>query len=308
MELDKKLHDIKPFNLSTQTRLVEKRNRKRGILGKLSILVGHNKRGDIIIREGDNPNLLVKNFMISYSLNKELFTTILGAVLQLILNATKKKTHKLEVMGVNRKDTHGDEYAHNTQNNIEKAPTPSGSAMLNEIPLNVSISPLSSTTSRNHTNPTQISNSSTYLHRDKMGDMITSSPANLMLFGHRSTSNIPLQPKDPDLHSNSSIYIYIYIIDSPTPEISTSNRSHTSNQENKGQINTKGDIMFRLNFELGGDRSSKISVHQGENLNTLAENFVISHKLGNSMYSKVLHLLQHTYQVLYIYIYIYRHI
>jgi len=36
------------------------------VIGKLSVVVGANRKGDIVVREGDNLHLLVKSFMQSY--------------------------------------------------------------------------------------------------------------------------------------------------------------------------------------------------------------------------------------------------
>ena len=45
-----------------------------------------NKRGDIIVREGqeDELNLLVRNFVVCYGLKKEMFTVILHSLTDLI--------------------------------------------------------------------------------------------------------------------------------------------------------------------------------------------------------------------------------
>jgi hypothetical protein len=41
-------------SLNTAKRLVEKEEKKNKIIGKLSIIVGANRKGDIVVREGDN--------------------------------------------------------------------------------------------------------------------------------------------------------------------------------------------------------------------------------------------------------------
>ena len=43
-------------SLNTAKRLYEKEEKKLKVLGKLSIIVGANKKGDIVAREGDNVN------------------------------------------------------------------------------------------------------------------------------------------------------------------------------------------------------------------------------------------------------------
>jgi hypothetical protein len=53
---------------------------KRSVLGKLSILIGNNRKSDIIIREGDSLQRLAKNFVIAYGLKKEFTQTILSSL------------------------------------------------------------------------------------------------------------------------------------------------------------------------------------------------------------------------------------
>jgi hypothetical protein len=64
-------------SLNTAKRLVEKEDKKNKIIGKLSIIVGANRKGDIVVREGDNLQSLVKSFMASYGLKREVMPTIL---------------------------------------------------------------------------------------------------------------------------------------------------------------------------------------------------------------------------------------
>jgi len=58
------------------------------VLAKLSIIVAPNKRGDIVVREGqdDEANLshLVRNFVVCYGLKKEMFTVIYDNLRMLI--------------------------------------------------------------------------------------------------------------------------------------------------------------------------------------------------------------------------------
>ena len=61
------------------------------MIGKLSVIVGANKKGDIVIREGDNIQALVKSFMLLYGLKKELMPTIIASVEQLVRNNEKKR-------------------------------------------------------------------------------------------------------------------------------------------------------------------------------------------------------------------------
>ena len=46
------------------------------MVGNLSIIVGPNRRGDIVVREGDDLRVLVKNFIALYGLKKEVGMTI----------------------------------------------------------------------------------------------------------------------------------------------------------------------------------------------------------------------------------------
>ena len=63
--------------LNTGKRLVEKEIKKEAkVIGNLSIIVGPNRRGDIVVREGDDLKTLVKNFVALYGLKKEVAPTI----------------------------------------------------------------------------------------------------------------------------------------------------------------------------------------------------------------------------------------
>ncbi len=52
---------------------------------KLSVIVGASKKGDIVVREGDDTKTLVRSFMTSYGLKKDMFHTILDSLQALIL-------------------------------------------------------------------------------------------------------------------------------------------------------------------------------------------------------------------------------
>ena len=57
--------------------MVEKDLKKEAkVIGNLSIIVGPNRRGDIVVREGDDLKLLVKNFVALYGLKREVAPTI----------------------------------------------------------------------------------------------------------------------------------------------------------------------------------------------------------------------------------------
>lgn len=45
-------------------------------MGKLSILLGNNKKGDILVRDGENIHQLARNFVASYGLKRDFIPTI----------------------------------------------------------------------------------------------------------------------------------------------------------------------------------------------------------------------------------------
>jgi hypothetical protein len=57
-------------------RMRQKEDNKSKVLGKLSISIGSHRRGDIVVREGENLHLLAKSFVVSYGLKKEFIETI----------------------------------------------------------------------------------------------------------------------------------------------------------------------------------------------------------------------------------------
>jgi len=61
---------------------------KKPIIARLSIIVAPNKRGDIIVRDGQDDenglNLLVRNFVICYGLKKDMFPVILESLKNLL--------------------------------------------------------------------------------------------------------------------------------------------------------------------------------------------------------------------------------
>jgi len=72
--------------MNTAKRVVQKEEKKQAkILGKLSIIVGANKQGDIVVREGDNIERLARNFMTIYSLKREILPTIVQSLEQLVV-------------------------------------------------------------------------------------------------------------------------------------------------------------------------------------------------------------------------------
>ena len=74
---------MRPFDLSTERRNVEKQNKPK-IIGRLSVLVGANKTGEIVVRDGDIPEALAQNFISTYSLKPHTCPTIVEALKKLI--------------------------------------------------------------------------------------------------------------------------------------------------------------------------------------------------------------------------------
>ena len=60
------------------------------VIGNLSIIVGPNRRGDIVVREGDDLRVLVKNFIALYGLKKEVSQTIHDSLVQLVQQNTSR--------------------------------------------------------------------------------------------------------------------------------------------------------------------------------------------------------------------------
>ena len=81
-------------SLNTAKRVTEK---KQNVVGKLSILIGNNRKGDIVIREGDSLQRLAKNFVISYGLKKEFTSTIMSSLEQLVNNSQKQSQQELSI-------------------------------------------------------------------------------------------------------------------------------------------------------------------------------------------------------------------
>ena len=57
------------------------------------------------------------------------------------------------------------------------------------------------------------------------------------------------------------------------------------------------DVIFKVNFTLMNGKKAAISVKKKDNLYRLAHNFVVTHKLGEEMLSKIWETLQETYKV-----------
>jgi len=93
-EKEKKLRDIsisKEYNLYTEKRKYQ-RNAKGKVLGKVVILIEKKKPIDIIVREGDDAEQVVENFLISFKLGHEHYDAILAEVNRLIQNSKKSQS------------------------------------------------------------------------------------------------------------------------------------------------------------------------------------------------------------------------
>ena len=77
--------------MNTARRQSEKEEKKSRIVGKLSVMLGNNKKGEIIIREGDILLQSAKNFVASYGLKREFVPTILSSLEQLVANNQKRR-------------------------------------------------------------------------------------------------------------------------------------------------------------------------------------------------------------------------
>jgi hypothetical protein len=66
--------------MNTARRQNEKEDKRNRALGKLSVILGNNRKGEIIIRNGDNLKTSAKNFVTSYGLKKEFVPTIVSSL------------------------------------------------------------------------------------------------------------------------------------------------------------------------------------------------------------------------------------
>ena len=78
--------------MNTERRQAEKNMKKEAkVIGNLSIIVGPNRRGDIVVRDGDDLKTLVKNFVALYGLKRDVAPTILKSLQQLVDKNTARK-------------------------------------------------------------------------------------------------------------------------------------------------------------------------------------------------------------------------
>lgn len=57
--------------MNTAKRMYEKTELKGKVIGKLQVVIGANRKGEIVIREGDNLTQIAKGFSASYGLIKK---------------------------------------------------------------------------------------------------------------------------------------------------------------------------------------------------------------------------------------------
>lgn len=94
LQREKRLEQAARNNLQLQTdiRSAQKAQKKEEkVIGNLSIIVGPNRRGDIVVRVGDDLNTLVRTFIAAYGLKKDVAPTILGSLQQLVRNHALKE-------------------------------------------------------------------------------------------------------------------------------------------------------------------------------------------------------------------------
>ena len=67
--------------MNTEIRKNQKTKKKdEKVIGDLSIIYGPNRKGDIVVREGDDLPTLVKNFIALYGLKKDVAPIILASL------------------------------------------------------------------------------------------------------------------------------------------------------------------------------------------------------------------------------------
>jgi hypothetical protein len=71
-----------------------KEEKREKIIGRLSVLLGNNKKGDILVREGDNIQHLAKSFVASYGLKREFMQSIIASLEQLVQSNKLRPTNK----------------------------------------------------------------------------------------------------------------------------------------------------------------------------------------------------------------------
>ena len=83
MEREKRLSEAQRRSIqemNTARRQTEKEDKRNRVVGKLSVIIGNNRKGEIIIRNGDNLKASAKNFVTSYGLKKEFVPTIVSSL------------------------------------------------------------------------------------------------------------------------------------------------------------------------------------------------------------------------------------
>lgn len=82
--------------LNTAKRIVKKEENKLKIICKLSIVLGSAKKGEIVVREGDNLQELAKTFVATYGMKKDTIPTIISSLDDLIRNSYQRNSQKIK--------------------------------------------------------------------------------------------------------------------------------------------------------------------------------------------------------------------
>ena len=62
---------------------------QKPIIARLTVQVAPNRKGDIVVREGQELGPLVKNFLVCYGLKKDMHEVILGSLEKVVQNSIK---------------------------------------------------------------------------------------------------------------------------------------------------------------------------------------------------------------------------
>eukprot|EP00347_Sterkiella_histriomuscorum_P015959 403355036 len=262
--------------MNTAKRQNVKEDKKNKVLCKLSVIVGASKKGDIVAREGDNLQQLVKSFMQSYGLKKELMPTIISSLEQLIKNNEEKRNQ--QTMMKNR-------------NNIQAKSLDESSMYMegHELKLNDDLSPY-----RSFNNQTSVlyqdHSPENKNYENRSNQLHSNNQAGRNVFGiqnEKQTNNL-----FSSVQKNQ-----VQVLDQSNLQGSDLQRSTISRQQASRQSNqSQGQLLFRLNFEIGEGKTAKINVREGDNFKILAQQFVQEHNMGVDAVQKVQYLIEQTYK------------
>lgn len=82
MKKKNKQENLKPFELKTGQRIIEKqiKQKEHPVIGRVTVKLGPNRSGKIIVRQGDDPTTLARNFIHSYSLKQSDFEYLVDSI------------------------------------------------------------------------------------------------------------------------------------------------------------------------------------------------------------------------------------